>query len=92
MSYLGRRRSHGSRSRDASLDREVTAGCCHGNCDRGGKEGGDDWEGKEPRTVVAIDNSRGTAVVGSSVVEAGRTDVSSLPGSAVVPLVAVVVA
>lgn len=69
-SYLGRRRSHRSCCRDASLDRYVAARCCHGNCDRGGEEGGDDWEGKEPRTVVAIDNGRGTAMIGSSVVQA----------------------
>jgi len=60
--------------------------------DWGGEEGWDDWEGKEPRTVVAIDNGRGTAIVGSSIVEDRRTDVSPLPGSPVVPLKAVVVA
>lgn len=91
-SYLGRRRSHRSRRRDASLDRYVAARCCHGNCNRGGEEGGDDWEGKEPRTVVAVDDGRGTAVIGSSIVDARGTDVSPLPGSPVVPLKAVVVA
>lgn len=35
-SYLGRRWSHRSCCRDASLDRYVAAGCCHGNCNWGG--------------------------------------------------------
>lgn len=91
-SYLGRRRSRRSCSRDAALDRYVATRCCHGNCDRGGQEGGDDREGKEPRAVVAIGNGRGAAVIGSTVVEAGRTNVSALPGCPVVPLEAVVVA
>lgn len=68
VSYLGRRWSNWSCCRDASLDRYVAARCCHGNCNWGGQEGGDDWEGKEPRTVVAIDDGRGTAMIGSSVV------------------------
>lgn len=92
LSYLCCCRSHGSCSRDASLDRYVTARCCHGNCSRGGEEGRDHREGKKPWTVVAIDNGRGTAMVGSSIVEDRRTDVSALPRCPVVPLEAVVVA
>lgn len=90
--YLGWSRRHRSCCRDASLDCDVTAWRCHGNCDRCWEEGRYDWEGKEPWTVVAIDNGRGTAMIGSPIVEACRTDVSPLPRPPVVPLKAVVVA
>lgn len=91
-SYFGRRRSHRANGGDAPLGGDVAARCRHGNRDWRWEQRRDNREGEQPRAVVAIDDGRGTAVIGSSIVEARRTDVSPLPGSPVVPLKTVVVA
>ena len=90
--YLHRSSSNRSSDRHPTLDDHVTAGRCHGNCYRGGEEGGNNGKREEPWSVVSVDDGSGAAVIGSSVVGDGRSDVSALPRSPVVPLEAVVVA
>ena len=90
--YLHRSSSNRSGDRHPTLDDHVTAGRCHSNCYWGGEEGGNKGKREEPWSVVSVDDGGGTAVIGSSVVGGGRSDVSALPRSPVVPLEAVVVA